>query len=145
MVHTTLSGAGSHTQSLSSRGTMLERRKHPRVAIDSDAYAVLIQPDGLPIGGKVVDIGLGGIGFAYASPTELEGERFLLQLFNLNGPQSYTERVPCRVIRNSKIPDGSSSILFSWACAIQFEGLTQDSMEKMRRFVSTLVVPAPSV
>lgn len=124
---------------------MLERRKHTRIAINSDAYAVLIQPDGLPIGGKILDISLGGVGFAYASPTELEAERFHLQLFNLTAPRNYTQRIPCKVIRNSKIPDGSSGILFSWECGIQFEALTHDALEKMRHFVSTLAMPVPAV
>jgi c-di-GMP-binding flagellar brake protein YcgR len=123
---------------------MLERRKHTRFAINSGAYAVLIQPDGLPIGGKIVDISLGGIGFAYASPTELQAKRFDLQLFNLNGTRSHSDRVRCRIIRNSKIPDGSTGILFSWQCGIQFDSLTQESREKMQHFVSTLALPTPT-
>jgi hypothetical protein len=145
MKHTTVREADSHTHPPFSRGTMLEQRKHPRIAINSGAYAVLIQPDGLPIGGKVIDISLGGIAFAYASPTELEAKRLHLQLFNLNGPRSYTERIPCRVIRNLKIPDGSSGYLFSWQCGIQFEALTHDALEKMRNFVSALALPCPAV
>lgn len=122
---------------------MLDRRKHTRVAINTGAYAVLIQPDGLPIGGKILDISLGGIGFAYASPTELEADRFQLQLFNLQDPRNYSERIRCRIIRNSKIPDGSSGVLFSWRCGIEFDSLPNDSLEKMRHFVSTLTVPSP--
>lgn len=121
---------------------MLERRKHRRIAITSDTYAVLIQPDGLPIGGKVTDISLGGIGFTYASPTELKKRTFHLQVFNLNGPHSYTERIRCRVVRTSKIPDNSSGILFSWQCGIQFETLSHDNLDKMRQFVTTLSAPA---
>jgi c-di-GMP-binding flagellar brake protein YcgR len=141
---TTRARAGLHTH-ISFRGTMLERRKHTRVAINSGAYAVLIQPDGLPIGGKILDISLGGIGFAYASPTELEAERFQLQLFNLNGPRNYSERIRCKIIRNSKLPDGSSGVLFSWRCGIEFETLPNDTLERMRHFVSTLTVPSPAV
>jgi hypothetical protein len=119
---------------------MLERRKHTRFEISSGAYAVLIQPDGLPIGGKVLDISLGGIGFAYTSPTELQAKKFDLQLFNLSGTRSHTERIRCKITRNSKIPDGSCGILFSWQCGIQFESLTQEFLEKMQHFVSTLAI-----
>jgi c-di-GMP-binding flagellar brake protein YcgR len=124
---------------------MLERRKHRRVALNKDVYAVLIQPDGMPIGGRILDISLGGIGFTYASPTELEARSFLLQLFNLNGPRSYTERIRCRVVRNSQIPDRSSGILYSWQCGIKFEGLTHGDLEKMRHFFSTLDVSRAAV
>jgi hypothetical protein len=122
---------------------MLERRKHTRFEIDGGAYAVLIQPDGLPVGGKILDISLGGIGFAYASPTVLQAKRFDLQLFNLNGTRSQTNRIRCRIIRNSKIDDGSCGILFSCQCGIQFESLTQENLDKMQHFVSTLAIPSP--
>jgi len=137
-------GAETHSHTPSSRETMLDRRKHKRIPISSSAYAVLIQPDGLPVGGKILDISLGGIAFAYASPTELEPRAFHLQLFNLDGPQFYTDRIRCRVIRNAKIQNGSSGFLSSWQSGIQFESLTHEDLDKMRQFVSTLNVPSPN-
>ncbi|MFZ2446269.1 MAG: PilZ domain-containing protein [Syntrophobacteraceae bacterium] len=122
---------------------MLKRRKYERFQGKSGAFAALFRTGNLPVAGKIVDISIGGIKFNYLSLAGLGEGQFNLHVFGSKERFFHLDRIKCKVIYSSKVPEKSWGDLISWHSGVKFERLSETTLAELREFLSDFGVAYP--
>lgn len=101
-----------------------EKRKHKRYPGKEGAFAAFLGPDQLINLGKVVDISLGGLCVRYLAINKVSAEYSEIKVFGSNGRFIHLDRVPCRVVYDVEVPEGSWDQVSTRRCGVQFEDVS---------------------
>ena len=115
---------------------MQTRRKYERFQSEEGAFAALFRIGSMPVAGKIVDISLGGLGFNYLALSELPKGQFNLHLLGSKDRFFHLDRIKCRVVYNSKIPEKSWGELISWHCGVCFDRVPGNALVELKEFIS---------
>ncbi len=114
-----------------------DRRKKPRISIDNGTAALLTYNQ-VRIG-KIIDIGLGGIGFSYIGNTDVDlsgkSSRLDMLIHNYN---FYFEKIPCNIISDFVVQnDFSLDAKPLKRCDIEFLELNRSQQAQLEYLISS--------
>ena len=117
--------------------TFKERRREPRVAIDNGTAALLTH-DQVKIG-KIIDIGMGGIGFSYIGHKDgdLTGKSARIDML-IHNYNFYFEKIPCNIISDFVVQNNFSLDAKPLKrCDIQFIELNRSQKAQLEYLISS--------
>ncbi len=112
-----------------------EKRKHRRYKGKEGAFAAFLRPDELINLGQIVDISLGGLCVRYLATKDVNIGCSGIKIFGSNGRFIHVDRVQCKIIYDTEIPEGSWEQLSTRRCGVQFENLSVRHMSMLQDFI----------
>jgi hypothetical protein len=119
----------------------VERRKHKRFKVLSDAFVILKPSD--TVAGRIIDISMDGLTFEYFAgkgqaiqPTELEIIA-VSRTFRLTN-------IPCQAIRDLVTYDSPLTTIKGKRCGVQFGELTEAEKSRLGYFIENHTTAAPA-
>lgn len=115
---------------------MSKRRKHERFRVVRGGFAALFRTGEMPIAGRIVDISPRGLGLNYLVDLgEIGDGRFNLHMFGSGERFFHLDRIKCRIVHNSMIPEQSWGKLVSWRCGVAFEEIEEAALAELKDFI----------
>jgi len=116
-----------------------ELRKYIRSRVRKGAIAAFFQPDenDFFMLGEIVDISEGGLGICYIDIEERYTDSLQVSIYGLDG-EAFLSRIPCRIVFDKEVPDDPLAILSVRRCGIQFEGISEDNLDKLKQFIADI-------
>lgn len=112
-----------------------DKRKNKRYKGKEGAFAAFLRPDELINLGQIVDISLGGLCVRYLATKEVNAGCSGIKIFGSNGRFIHVDRVQCKIIYDTEIPEGSWEQLSTRRCGVQFENLSVRHMSMLQDFI----------
>ena len=113
-----------------------EVRMHNRSSVRKGAVAAFFQPDESEsfMLGEIVDISEGGLGICYVDVEDRYNESLQVSVYGLDD-KAFLERIPCKIVYDLEMPVDPTAILSTRRCGINFEGISKDLLEQLKRFL----------
>jgi hypothetical protein len=112
-----------------------DKRKHKRRKGKDGAFAVFLRPDEFINLGQILDISLGGLCVKYLSTKESERGCSGVKIFGSNGRFIHVDKLPCNIVYDVEIPEGSWDQLSTRRCGVQFENLNVRHLSMLQDFI----------
>ncbi len=112
-----------------------DKRKHKRFKGKDGAFAAFIKPNELINMGQIQDISMGGLCVQYLSTNEPNTECSGIKIFGSNGRFIHVEKVQCKIVYDTEVPEGSWDQLSTRRCGVQFENLSVRHMSMLQDFI----------
>lgn len=113
----------------------VDKRKYKRNKGKDGAFAVFVRPDEFINLGQILDISMGGLCVKYLSTREPEGGCSEVKIFGSNGRFIHVDKLPCHIVYDMEIPEGSWDQLSSRRCGVQFEDLNVRHLSMLQDFI----------
>ncbi len=116
-------------------GTSAEQRKYKRSHGTSGAYAIFTTADEGTILGQIMDISLGGAGVRYISTRAVGKGYSNVKICGTNGGVMHLERVSCKVVYDTELPDICLKTLQTRRCGVEFSQLPEEFKARLEQFI----------
>lgn len=113
----------------------MDKRRHKRHKGKCGAFAVFLKPDEFMNLGQVLDISLGGVSVKYLSTAKQEGQCSEIKIFGSNGRFIHVDKLPCHVVYDVEIPEGSWNQISCRRCGVQFDNLNVRHLSMLQDFI----------
>jgi hypothetical protein len=113
----------------------VDKRKYRRFKGKEGAFAVFLRPHEFINLGQVLDISLGGLCVKYLSTEVPEGGCSEIKIFGANGRFIHVDKLPCHIVYDVEIPEGSWDQFSSRRCGIQFDNLNVRHLSMLQDFI----------
>ncbi|MGA2400405.1 MAG: PilZ domain-containing protein [Syntrophobacteraceae bacterium] len=112
-----------------------EKRKFKRFKGQEGAFAAFIKPNELINMGQIQDISLGGLCVRYLSTNKRDVDYSEIKIFGSNGRFIHLNRVPCRIVYDYEVPEGSWEQISTRRCGVEFENLSVKHQLMLQEFI----------
>jgi hypothetical protein len=112
-----------------------EKRKFKRFRVKEGAFAAFVTPHEPISMGRIQDIGMGGLCLHYLAMDTSGGEHSAIKIFGSNERFIHLDRIPCRVVYDHEVPEGSWERISTRRCGIEFENLSVKDKVMLEDFI----------
>jgi len=120
-----------------------EKRKFKRFKAKEGAFAAFIEPDELINMGQVQNVSMGGLCMRYLSTNVGNGERAAIKIFGNNERFIHLDKVPCRVVYDCEVPEGSWEQISTKCCGVEFTTLSVKHQSLLQEFIDCFAFGEP--
>ena len=117
---------------MNNREERVERRKHKVFRVLRTVF-VAVRPHFDPVG-RVIDIGMAGLAFAYLDTQKRPTRSFELDIFSKHG-DFYLQTIPCETILDLKAYGSPFGPIIMRKCTVQFGDLTPRQISQLEQFI----------
>jgi hypothetical protein len=112
-----------------------DKRKFKRFKGKEGAFAAFIKPDEFLDMGQIQDISMGGLCVRYLSTHENHEGCSAIKIFGTNDRFIHLDRVPCRIVYDHEVPEGSWEQISTRRCGVEFENLSVKHLSTLQEFI----------
>ena len=109
-----------------------EHRKHKLFRVLKTVF-VAVRPHFNSVG-RLIDIGMDGLAFAYLDTKKRPGKSFELEIFSKDG-DFYLQTIPCETISDLKAYESPFGPIIMRKCTVQFGDLTPRQISQLEQFI----------